>query len=506
MGHAFPPPRTAPARWLFRWLPPGSNGRGVAYTLAGAGVPAVIALAAIPRIASGLGPERFGVLILAWTAIGYAAFLQLGLGRAVARHASADRRQDSRVLAPVVWTALAISGALGAAAAGALFFFAASVARGIHVPPAMVDEAASAFRLLALALPFTVTAPVLGGVLEARRRFGLVNAVAMPTAALTYLGPVAALAVAPGLVPVVGVLCAARLASWCALAALCVREIPRLRTPRTHRRLVKPLLAYGGWATVSAIVSPLLVYLDRFVVAAMASAAAAAYYGTGQEVALRLGIASGAVVTVLFPAFAAVPRRNGARLGQLLERGVAAVALLVLPLSLLLAAFAGDLLRLWVGPEYAAEGEAVLAWLAAGLLVNGLAKVPSTLLQAVGRPDLTAWLHLAELPLFVAVLGAFVWRWGIEGAAVAWLARVSVDCVALFWVVRRRIPETRRAALAAAAVGVSGAGAIAALRLLPGPGARGLLLAAIACAFAVGWRGRGRLFGPLPDLFPSRDG
>ncbi|HEY7769318.1 oligosaccharide flippase family protein, partial [Longimicrobium sp.] len=332
MPPSSPPPRAAPAgrlpRWLPRWLPPGSNRRGIAYTLAGAGIPAALALAAIPRIASGLGPERFGVLILAWTVVGYAALLQLGLGRAVARHASAERRRDSRVLAPVVWTALAISGALGAAAAGALFVFAAPIARGIHVPPAMASEAASAFRLLALALPFTVTAPVLGGVLEARRRFGLVNAVAMPTAALTYLGPVAALALAPGLVPVVGVLCAARVASWCALAALCAREIPRLRTPRMHRRLVKPLLAYGGWATVSAIVSPLLVYLDRFVVAGMASAAAAAYYGTGQEVALRLGIASGAVVTVLFPAFAAVPRRDGARLGQLLERGVAAVALL----------------------------------------------------------------------------------------------------------------------------------------------------------------------------------
>lgn len=506
MGHASPPPRTAPAGWLFRWLPPGSNGRGVAYTLAGAGVPAVIALAAIPRIASILGPERFGILILAWTAIGYAVFLQLGLGRAAARHASADRRRDSRVLAPVVWTALAISGALGAAAAGALFFSASAIARGLHVPPAMVSETATALRLLAFALPFTVTAPVLGGVLEARRRFGLVNAVAMPTAALTYLGPLAVLAVAPGLVPVVAVLCAARLANWCALAALCLREIPRLRSPRTHRRLVKPLLAYGGWATVSAIVSPLLVYLDRFVVAAMASAAAAAYYGTGQEVALRLGIASGAVVTVLFPAFAAVPRRDGARLAQLLERGVAAVALLVLPLSLLLAAFAGDLLRLWIGPEYAAEGEAVLAWLAAGLLVNGLAKVPSTLLQAIGRPDLTAWLHLAELPLFVAVLGAFVWRWGIEGAAMAWLARVSVDCVALFWVVRVRIPETRRAARAAAAVGAGGAAGIAALRLLPDPGARGLLLAVIALAFAAAWLGSGRLRASVPGLRSRRDG
>jgi hypothetical protein len=41
---------------------------------------------------------------------------------------------------------------------------------------------------------------------------------------------------------------------------------------------------------------------------------------------------------------------------------------------------------------------AVLQVLAVGVLVNCLARVPLTVLQAKGRPDLPAKYHLAELP------------------------------------------------------------------------------------------------------------
>jgi O-antigen/teichoic acid export membrane protein len=477
-------------RPVLRLIAPRTNARGILFSLAGAGAPAVLALFAIPRIAAALGTERFGILALAWTVIGYATFLHLGLGRAVARD-TAEAGEGGEALRATVWTAMLMTLAMGVAGGAVLFAGAPGVVALLHVPPALADEATGAMRVLACAVPFTVSMPVLSGVLEARRRFDLVNAVVVPSALATYLGPVAALAFTGGLVPLVAVLAAARVGAWAGYLALCLREAPELRTrPAFRRDVARPLLHYGGWTTVSAALSPLLVYLDRFVVGALVSASAVAYYSTAQEMVLRMGMVSGAVVGVLFPAFARVADERG-RLAGLLESGVDAVLLLVLPVTLLLAAFAGDLLRLWMGPAYAAAGGPVLAWLALGLLVNGLAKVPSTMIQAVGRPDLTARLHLVELPLFVLVLGGLVWRWGLEGAAVAWVARVTGDAVALYWVAWRRVPETHHAALRAAAVAVAGGAGVAVLRLLASPGSRGVALGVAALALA--WAGRGVL-------------
>lgn len=484
------PAASGDPRAVLRLVAPRSNARSILFSLAGAGAPAVLALFAIPRIAGALGTERFGILALAWTVIGYATFLHLGLGRAVARDTS-DAGEGGEALRATVWTAVLMTLAMGAAGGALLFAFAPGVVSLLDVPPPLAVEATRAMRVLACAVPFTVSMPVLSGVLEARRRFDLVNAVVVPSALATYLGPVAALALFGGLVPLVAVLSAARVAAWCAYLALCLYEVPELRArPAFRREVARPLLHYGGWTTVSAAVSPLLVYLDRFVVGALVSASAVAYYSTAQEVVLRMGMVSGAVVGVLFPAFARNADERG-RLAELLESGVDAVLLLVLPLTLLLAAFAGDLLHLWMGHAYAAAGGPVLAWLALGLLVNGLAKVPSTMIQAVGRPDLTARLHLVELPLFMVVLGALVWEWGLEGAAIAWVARVAADAAALYWVAWRKVPETHHAALRAAAVAIVGAAGVAVMRVLASPGSKVAALAVAALALL--WAGRGVL-------------
>lgn len=473
-----------------RLLARRSNARGLLFALVGAGAPAVLALLFIPRIAGALGTERFGILALAWTVIGYASFLHLGLGRAVARDTAARDAPHDSTLHETVWTAALMTFTLGAVGGGLLFFFAPEMVGLLRVPPALAAEAALAVQVLACAIPFTVSTPVLSAVLEARRRFDLVNVVVVPSAIATYLGPVVVLAFTGGLVPLVAVLAATRIAAWVGYLGLALREAPELRAPPAFRRhAALPLLSFGGWTTVSAAVSPLLTYLDRFVVAGVVSAAAVAYYSTAQEAVLRMGVVSGAVVGVLFPAFARVPEENGARLAQLLESGVDAVLLLVLPLTLLIGAFAGDLLHLWMGPAYGAAGEPVLAWLAVGLLVNGLAKVPSAMIQAVGRPDLTAKLHLVELPVFVGVLAAMVWQWGVVGAAVAWLVRASADGAALYWVACRRVPAARRLAARAGWVAAAGAFGVAVLQLLPTPAERAIVVGVAALALA--WAARG---------------
>jgi O-antigen/teichoic acid export membrane protein len=475
---------------ISRLLARRSNARGVLFSLIGAGAPAVLALLFLPRIAGALGTERFGILALAWTVIGYASFLHLGLGRAVARDTAADAAPRGTSLAETVWTAALMTFAAGTAAGALLFAFAPTLVGFLNVPPAMEAEAATAVRVLSCALPFTVSTPVLSAVLEARRRFDLVSAVVVPSAVFTYLGPVVALAWTGGLVPLVMVLAATRMLAWTGYLVLALREAPELRArPAFRRHAAGPLLTFGGWTTVSAAVSPLLVYLDRFVVGGLVSAAAVAYYSTAQEAVLRMGVVSGAVVGVLFPAFARAEHGDGDRLAALLESGVDAVLLLVLPLTLLIAAFAGDLLHVWMGPAYGEAGEPVLAWLAVGLLVNGLAKVPSSMIQAVGRPDLTAKLHLVELPIFVGVLAVMVWEFGVVGAAVAWVARASADAAALYWIACRRVPGAREVTRRAAWVVIAGAFGVAVLQLLP------LLVERIAviviAGLALAWAARG---------------
>jgi O-antigen/teichoic acid export membrane protein len=82
----------------------------------------------------------------------------------------------------------------------------------------------------------------------------------------------------------------------------------------------------------------------------------------------------------------------------------------------------------------------VLQWLAVGVFINSLAYVPFAFLQGAGRPDLTAMVHLIELPLYLGLLWWLVGARGIEGAAIAWNARAVFDALALFVMARRFLP------------------------------------------------------------------
>jgi O-antigen/teichoic acid export membrane protein len=75
-------------------------------------------------------------------------------------------------------------------------------------------------------------------------------------------------------------------------------------------------------------------------------------------------------------------------------------------------------------------------------------------LQSAGRPDITAKLHMIELPLYLPALWWLITDFGIQGAAMAWVFRIALDMVLLFILSIRIMPEFReaRSAILSAAV------------------------------------------------------
>ena len=156
---------------------------------------------------------------------------------------------------------------------------------------------------------------------------------------------------------------------------------------------------------VTNVVSPLLVTLDRFLIGALVSVTAVAYYATPFEVVIKFLLLPGALMGVMFPAFSASFAHDRERTAILFRRCAKSLFLVLFPVMLCTVALAQDGLKLWLGPEFAHHSFRVLQVLAVGVFINSLAYVPFTFLQGIGRPDLTATLHLIELPLYVCCGG-----------------------------------------------------------------------------------------------------
>lgn len=465
--------------------------RNTVWNLVGSGAPMVVAVFCIPILIRGLGKERFGMLTLAWALIGYASLFDLGLGRAltqlVARKLGAG---EEREIPSLAWTSLLLMLLLGFVATACVLLISPWLAgRGLNVPAALHGETLQSFRLLGLTIPFVITTAGLRGLLEAHQRFGLINALRVPMGVFTFAGPLLVLPFSKSLVPVVATLVAGRIAAWAAHLLLCLRVLPGLdRSIAWERSAVGPLLRFGGWMTVTNVVSPLMVTIDRFAIAALVSMTAVAYYATPFEIVTKFLLVPGALMGVMFPAFSASFARDGERTALLFGRSVKSLFLALFPIMLCAVALAQDGLKFWLGPEFAQHSFRVLQYLAVGVFINSLAQVPFACLQGVGRPDLTATLHLIELPLYLGLLWWLIGARGIEGAAIAWTARVAVDALLLFVMAKRFLPGKSPLRLRTALLPATALLILALATLLHGPIVKGLfLLATIPCFMLVTW-------------------
>jgi len=182
--------------------------------------------------------------------------------------------------------------------------------------------------------------------------------------------------------------------------------------------------------------------MDRLLVGGLLSVAAVAYYTAPYEAMLKLLAISSALLAVLFPAFTAA--RDPSALAFLYGKGLRYLLIALCPIVLFLVAFAPELLGLWLGAEFADHAANLLRIFAVGILVNSLATVPFVLLQARGRADVSAKLHLAQMPLYLALVWAMIGLFGLEGAAAAFLMRSTISAVLLFGIARRLIPGSAR--------------------------------------------------------------
>ncbi len=440
--------------------------RNVVLNLTGYCAPMVVAVFAIPVLVRGLGTDRFGILTLAWVLIGYLSLFDLGLGRALTKLvAEALGEGDEERVARLVWPALIFMALLGAAvAAGAMLLLPWGIREVLNIPEALQGETLGAFTLLVFFLPLVIPSIGMRGVLDAYQRFGLTNTVRIALGVYSFAAPLAVLPFSRSLVPVVAVLMVGRVAACLAHFALGFWVVPALRSRRPiEREHLLPLLRFGGWMTVTNVLSPVMINLDRFWISAWLSVTAVAYYATPNEVVTKLWFYPWALIGVLFPAFSTSVAADPAQTRRIYGSGLKFVFLVMFPVTLIIATFAHEALGLWLDKTFAEASGPVLELFCFGVLLYSLAQIPFALIQGVGRPDLAAKLTVAELIPYLIALYFLTRGGGIVGVAAAWVGRILLDTLAMSLMARRLIgadrhQEVRRMAVIGLAVALMAAG------------------------------------------------
>jgi O-antigen/teichoic acid export membrane protein len=416
-------------------------GLNTGYQVGSQVAPAAAAIIAIPFLLRHMGAEVFGIMTLFSTALAYFTMLDLGLGRAatrfIAQSLEAHRPDDLR---RYFWGSILLLNVIGIiATAAAMMAVPTVVTKLLKISPSYLRTASESFYVICLTIPVVTLMATFRGFLEASGRFPFISIVTACGGVGLYLLPVLTVSVGGGLVGVAVALALVRIAMCVALGAGCFLIEQRASlNPIFDITAIRRMLSFGGWLSVSNIVGTATIYADRFLLGVCVGMVAVSSYAVPLDVIGRLQILITSFCAVLFPLMSRLDGSASDEFHTVYRAAIATVLSLMTFIATAAALAAPALMRFWLGSRSTADSVFAAQVFLAGAVVQSMASIAWTALHARGRSDLTAWVHLAEFPVYGALFYLAATHYGVRGAALVWLGRGIVDFLCMIILLKRQ--------------------------------------------------------------------
>ena len=396
-------------------------------------LPTFVSLVTVPSYIRLLGVERYGVIALVWTLIGYFSILDLGMSMAAQNHiskalASKDSDECARVFWSATWLNL-VTGIIG----GLIIYFGAFLytAYFSKVSPELQHEVYMALPWLAIAIPIANVSWVFGGAINGAERFGVYNTnQTLGTFAFQLLPLGVAWWMGPSLQNVLAAAVVARLfaAGLLGRSALKVLNLRRILPPQLG--VAKGLFNFGGWMLVTSVAFMVADSLDKVFLGSGLGARYVTFYTVPQNLVTRLNIVPTALGRTLFPRLSAVGRDHA---DLIVQQSLEFLNGAFTPIALGAMFVLGPFLHIWVGNEIATIAAPVGRILIVTVWLVGQANVSRIMIQSQVNPAVAARVGLLELPVYAAGLWFGIKYFGLTGAAVAVGGRALFDYGVLLW-------------------------------------------------------------------------
>ena len=396
---------------------------------AGLVIPGLLFIPAAAYLARTLGVEQFGLLLLMYAMLGYSGIFDAGMTRAVIRKIAQSKTKDEDDF--IMGTALGAVLVISAIPVFLVLFFSDDIAVWLKVSENYTADTVAGLKLLALVVPFFLITVVAFSYLEGKEEFLKLSFYKVITGAVMATAPAIAVYNDASLVSAVLGLLGARIFT-AILAIFSLNMSIGIRNLKFDKKVLIDLVTFGGWISLSNIISPVMVYMDRFILSNSVGAASVAFYNAPSDLIEKISVLPGALARTIFPLFS--------RLGSHIEYEKKIYFGLVIVLIILLAPLflmAESIMDLWLGEPYGLQSSFILKILIIGFFFNALAQIPFAAIQAKGHSRFTALLHLTEVAPYLLLLFYLVDILGLVGAAYAWAARVIIDFFCLLFFSRK---------------------------------------------------------------------
>lgn len=402
--------------------------RNTLWNVTGSGLPLIAAVLCIPYLINNLGSEAFGILTLIWALIGYFSLFDLGVGRALTYKISQYAKSHIKLKAYSFIAGMLITFLAGFVGALMIYFSAPLLVDIVNISESYHTDAIHAFQICALGIIPTTLTSGLRGTLEGVDKFDVSNLSKITIGISMFVLPAFAILFEHKLISAITLYIVLLRYVVCIVLLIMLRDFFIKPPIKTLKKYIKSLMNYSVWVWISGIVGPLMVYGDRFFVSAYIGAASLPIYAIPQEGLQRLLIFPTAICGALLPKMASLKHSELSTTYNYYLKKISRYMFIICLLSGILTY---PVLSVWISPSFAKGSFFIALILCAGIFINSLSLVPSTLIQARGNFKFIALSHLFELIIYIILIWLLANHYGLIGAALAWLLRQIIDLIIL---------------------------------------------------------------------------
>ena len=411
--------------------------RNTVFNLLGWIWPIGLSILSVPYTVTKLGNDAFGIFAIVSVVAGYLSLLNGPVAMGNVRYmAEAYARAESSKLEQLMWAGLLVNTALSIAGAVVMYLASDVLARNVfQIPEALVPIAVLSFQWGAISFLLNGMASAVQGITTATRRFDLRNQVGLAVGTLNTVGIVLALWLGWGLLgAVLAQVCSSALALvlYGVVAWFLLRRLPAsAQRTRLDRAFVARLMSFSSLLFAGQLISQFGLQIDRALVGMFLGTSAVAVYTVPTKITDRIPGMMAVFSATLYPLSSeAVATGKIDELRRLYRETVRLLlwisAFAALPLLIL----SGELLSLWIGPEFMAGSWLVLALLAAGVVWRAPGTVAYQVCNGLGRADVNLIASIGTAVCISLPMLVLAPMYGTAGIALGVLIGIFVSNVA----------------------------------------------------------------------------
>lgn len=386
---------------------------------------ALISFVSVPYLIHKLGVDAYGVLSLSLIVIGYSSLFDFGLARGVIKYIAEydviNNLENIRKLVKTSFTLYVIMGLVGSVILAILTHF--FLLRVFKIPAWIHHQALVTFYLTAFYLIFRLPQLFVQAIAIGYQKIYLLNFINTIFNTLKILFSVIVLSLGYFLQAVVAVNIVIGIAHFSTLYIFVRKSLPQGALAFGYdKQTSAKVMGYSLKSFTADSLGMFITYVDKFIISVFLPIASLAYYSVSFELTSRLWEFQVAAIATVFPTFSMYNSANEkVNFDKLYKKATKFIIISAVFISSFLCIFSEEILKSWIGPEFAPHSYQILRVISWGVLTSSLLSIIGVVLYSTSHLNRAIKVNGTMLVMHVLLSLLLVRYYGMIGIAFSWL-------------------------------------------------------------------------------------